>query len=437
MARSIGLGNYLTLGAGEAKGRGRERDSILADATEAVIGAVYLDGGHEACRTSVLRIFAVSLRDLAPGAQVKDPKTELQEWLQARGMPLPEYTVVRTDGAPHSQIFTVSCRVLALPERVQGAVVAPRNRQRRANRSRPSAMDKQGFRCGYIAVIGRPNVGKSTLINRIVGRKTSITSRKPQTTRPRILAIKNSAEYQAIFVDTPGIHLSTRRALNRLMNRAARGALEGVDLVVLVVEALRWTTVDSYILEQVARERTPLFLAVNKIDRLPARNELLPYLDRVSAEGHFAEIVPISAERGDNVERLLRLAVSQLPMAEAVFGRETVTDRSPRFIAAELVREKLTNRLGQEVPYQLAVNVDGYTERARLISIDATIWVERKGQKAIVIGNRGQVLKAVGEAARREMEAMLRRKVLLRLWVKVREDWSDNEAALHQLGYGG
>jgi GTP-binding protein Era len=298
-------------------------------------------------------------------------------------------------------------------------------------------MDEQAIRCGYIAVIGRPNVGKSTLVNRIVGRKFSITSRKPQTTRHRILGIKNSPDSQAIFVDTPGIHLSSRGALNRLMNRAARGALEGVDLVVLVVEALRWTGLDSYIREQVACEKAPLFLAVNKIDRLADRTELLPYLDQVSNEGRFGEIVPISAERGDNVERLLRLAVSQLPVAEAVFSRQIFTDRSPQFIAAEIIREKLTNRLGQEVPYQLTVNVEGYTERARLTCIDATIWVERKGQKAIVIGQKGQGLKAVGAAARRELEALLRRKVLLRLWVKVRKDWSDNEVLLQQLGYGG
>ena len=297
-------------------------------------------------------------------------------------------------------------------------------------------MAERAYRCGHIAVIGRPNVGKSTLVNRIVGRKLSITSRKPQTTRHRILGVRNSRDYQAIFVDTPGIHLGSRRALNRLMNRAARGALEGVSLVILVVEALRWTKLDSYIRAQVAQETTPLFLAVNKVDRVEDRDRLLPYLHEVSTEGAFAEIVPISAERGENVERLLHLAVSQLPVAEPVFSRQTVTDCSPQFLAAELIREKLTNRLGQEVPYQLTVSVEGYSERGRLTCIDATIWVERRGQKAIVIGDKGQGLKTVGAAARKELELLLQRKVFLRLWVKVREDWSDNEALLQQLGYG-
>lgn len=291
------------------------------------------------------------------------------------------------------------------------------------------------FRCGFVAIVGRPNVGKSTLLNCMLGQKLSITSAKPQTTRHRILGIKTGADFQVAYVDTPGIHPGARRALNRYMNRAADGSLTDVDEVIMVVEAGRWTEEDTGVAVRLRPLTAPVILAINKVDRVKPKTALLPYIDDVAGRGEFSEIVPICARRGDNVERLEELVVAGLPVGEPLFPEDQFTDRSERFIAAEFVREKLMRRLGQELPYRLSVEVERFSEGDRLIEVNAIIWVERKGHKAIVIGEQGRLLKTVGSEARQDMQRMFGKKVLLKLWTKVKEGWSDDERALQRMGY--
>jgi len=294
----------------------------------------------------------------------------------------------------------------------------------------------EGFRCGLCAVVGRPNVGKSTLVNALLGRKLSIVARKAQTTRHRILGVRSGAGFQAILVDTPGLHGRRDRALNRYLNRTAESAAAEVDVIVMVVEAPRWHEGDDRVLGTCSRARAPCILAVNKIDRLAGREALLPYLGACDARAEFVALVPISAHRGDNVEALLAEVVRRLPPGPALFPVEQYTDRPERFLAAESIREKLTWHLGEEVPHRLTVDVERWQERADgLVEIGATVWVERPGQKAIAIGRGGRVLKRVGAQARGDLEALLGRRVFLELWVKVKEGWTDDERLLRELGY--
>jgi GTPase len=284
------------------------------------------------------------------------------------------------------------------------------------------------FRSGFAALVGRPNVGKSTLLNALVGAKLSIVTPRPQTTRHRILGVLTLPEAQIAFVDTPGLHVKAARALNKAMNRTATAALEDADLVVLVVEALRWTGEDSLALERIVRAGRPVIAAVNKIDRVRGRVRLLPYLAELAAQHAFLAIVPVSALRGDNIEDLQRTIVAHLPRSPALFPDGELTDRGMSFRIAETIREKLTLELNQEVPYGIAVEVE------RLLTVDAAIWVDREGQKPIVIGARGERLKRVGRAARLALNEMLGRRLHLNLWVKVRENWADNARALRELG---
>jgi GTP-binding protein Era len=268
-----------------------------------------------------------------------------------------------------------------------------------------------------------------------VGQKFSITSRKAQTTRHRLLGIKTTANAQIIYVDTPGLHAGSGRALNRYMNRAASTALVGVDLILFLVEAGRWTDGDSHVLGRLAEAQAPVVVAVNKVDRITDKQALLPFIDELSARGEFLEVVPISALQGTNTERLEQILIDSLPETAALYDEDQFTDRSERFLAAELVREKLTERLGQELPYRLSVEIEAFQSDTDVLKIGAVIWVERSSQKGIVIGRQGRVLKAVGTEARKDMEALFERKVFLELWVKVKEGWSNDEQALQRLGY--
>lgn len=288
-------------------------------------------------------------------------------------------------------------------------------------------------RCGYIAIVGRPNVGKSTLLNRLLEQKISITARKPQTTRQTIIGIKTLEETQLVFVDTPGLHKDSKRALNRYMNKAASSMLGDVAVIVWVVDAGRWTEDDDWVLAKLKKMEKPVILAVNKIDRLADQNQLLPLVDKLSKKMHFAEIVPISAKNGTQVAELERVIAGYLPESEFFYDADQVTDRSERFIAAELIREKLFRNLGQELPYAVTVIIDKYQLQKEVLHIDATIWVERAGQKAIVIGKKGEQLKKIGTAARLDIEKMVDHKVFLQLWVKVKENWADDERALNSL----
>ena len=291
-----------------------------------------------------------------------------------------------------------------------------------------------GFRSGFAALVGRPNVGKSTLLNALVGKKLSIVTPRPQTTRHRIVGIVDLAQAQIAFVDTPGLHREARRALNKAMNRTASTALADADLNVLVVEPLKWTPEDELALASIARSGRPALVAVNKIDRVRPRGRLLPYLAELPRRHDFRAIVPVSALRGENLEELRQTIAAQLPESAPLYPRGELTDRSQTFRIAELIREKLTLELNQEVPYGIAVEVERVAEEGEQLAVDAAIWVDRNGQKPIVIGAQGARLKRVGRAARLAVNELLGRRVHLRLWVKVRENWADNARALRQLG---
>ncbi|WP_373510215.1 GTPase Era, partial [Thiocapsa sp.] len=259
-------------------------------------------------------------------------------------------------------------------------------------------------RCGTVAIIGRPNVGKSTLLNRLMGQKLAITSHKAQTTRHSILGIKTRAEGQILFVDTPGIHQRGANALNRYLNRAARTAIGDTDLALFVVEALRWTDEDAAALQAIATAGVPVIAAVNKVDRIPNKEDLLPYLQDFGQRHAFVDLIPISAANGDQVDVLELALLRALPEGEPVFPEDQVTDRSERFFAAELVREQLVQRYGEELPYRTTVEIERFEEAGGRYKINALIWVERQSQKAIIIGRQGEALKAAATQARLEMQ---------------------------------
>jgi GTP-binding protein Era len=298
-----------------------------------------------------------------------------------------------------------------------------------------SAAEPVPFHSGFAALVGRPNVGKSTLLNALVGQKVSIVTPRPQTTRHRILGIANLPAAQIAFVDTPGLHREGRRALNKAMNRTATAALEDADLVVLVVEAGQWTEGDELTLARIARARRPALVAVNKIDRVRPRERLLPYLAALGGRHGFLAMVPVSALKADNITDLRDTIAALLPVSPALYPADTVTDRGLPFRVAETVREKLTLELNQEVPYGIAVEVEQLADEPQgQLTVDAAIWVDREGQKPIVIGARGERLKRVGRSARLALNELLGRRVHLNLWVKVRENWADSARALRQLG---
>ena len=290
-------------------------------------------------------------------------------------------------------------------------------------------------RCGYVAIVGRPNVGKSTLLNHILGQKLAITSRKPQTTRHNMLGIKTEGEIQAVYVDTPGLHKNNEKALNRYMNRSASTALKDVDVVVFVVDRMRWTDEDQLVLEKVQYVKCPILLAVNKSDRLEDKSELLPHLNWLAEQLPQAEIVPISALLGQNLDTLEKLVGERLPESEHFYPEDQITDRSSRFLAAELIREKIMRQLGAELPYQITVEIEEFKQEGRILHIHGLILVERDGQKKIIIGDKGERIKRIGQEARKDMETMFDSKVMLNLWVKFKGGWSDDERALRSLGY--
>jgi len=294
---------------------------------------------------------------------------------------------------------------------------------------------RKDFRCGFIALVGRPNVGKSTLLNRLIGQKISITSRRPQTTRHRIIGIKSLENAQLIYVDTPGLHRYSGRAMNRHMNRTATLALQDVDVVVFLVEGLRWTPDDELVLTELERLDCPVILAVNKVDLIAGKETLLPGLQDLSRKRLFTDVIPLSARKGDNVDQLETCVEALLPVGEPFFPEDQVTDRSERFLVAERIREKLFRKLTKELPYGLSVEVEHFRRERYTLHIHALIWVERQSQKSIVIGKQGAVLREVGQQARIEIEKMLESKVNLKLWVKVKEGWADDERALKSLGY--
>lgn len=291
--------------------------------------------------------------------------------------------------------------------------------------------------CGLVAIVGRPNVGKSTLLNSLLGQKISITSRKPQTTRHRILGILTERNKQAILLDTPGLHVDEKRAINRLMNRAASSSIAEVELVMFLVEGTKWTKDDELVLQKIKNANVACVLVINKIDNVQDKEELLPHLQKLGALYDFKQIIPISASKGDNVDKIQQLCFESLPKSEFWFPEDYVTDRSSRFMASEIIREKLMRFTGDELPYSTTVEIEQFKQDEKgILHINALILIERKSQKRMVIGNKGERLKTIGQEARRDMEDMFGQKVFLETWVKVKSGWADDERALRSLGYG-
>jgi GTP-binding protein Era len=291
------------------------------------------------------------------------------------------------------------------------------------------------FRAGHVAIVGRPNVGKSTLVNALVGRKVTIVAPKPQTTRHRILGVVNRPEAQLVLVDTPGLHESARRVMNQYMNRVAISSSQDADVILFVIEAMRFTEEDEWVWERVRGLKQPLFLVINKVDRVYPKEELLPFLEQMVERIPASGVVPISAQSADNLDRLVSLVGARLPVCPPLFAADVLTDRDEPFHAAEIVREKLTLKLREELPYGINVQIERFAEEGGRVMINAVIWVERAGQKAIVIGQGGERLKEIGRLARIELNDLWQRSVHLELWVKVKENWADSEMALRQFGY--
>lgn len=303
------------------------------------------------------------------------------------------------------------------------------------NQDQASSIENQ--HCGFIAIVGRPNVGKSTLLNHILGQKISITSRKPQTTRHRIMGVDTDGDYQAIFVDTPGLHIEEKRAINRLMNRAANSSLSDVNLVFFLVDGTHWTADDEMVLNKLRAANFPTVLCVNKVDKVKDRTMVMSHMQEMTDKMEFIDVVPISAKLGKNIDVLRKHVRNHLPKAKHHFPEEYVTDRSQRFMASEIVREKLMRFTGDELPYSVTVEIErfDYNPDTDGFHINALILVERSGQKKMVIGKAGEKIKTIGREARLDMEELFGRKVYLETWVKVKSGWADDERALRSLGY--
>lgn len=299
--------------------------------------------------------------------------------------------------------------------------------------------DNDCSRCGYAAIVGRPNVGKSTLLNQLLGTKLCITSRKPQTTRHTILGIKTEGQTQCVFVDTPGLHDNQQNTMNRLMNRSVNTVIQDVDVVIFVVDSLLWNDADRRVLDLLKTIQVPVILVINKIDKIDKKEKLLPHLQMLSEQvlankKGFEKIIPVSAFSQNDMELLFTELTPLLPEAKLLYSEDELSDRSERFFMSEIVREKIMRQLGDEVPYNTAVEIERHENKPHIVEIDALILVEREGQKRMIIGNQGLRLKQIGEQARKDMEIMLDKKVLLKLWVKVKRGWSDDLRALHSLG---
>ena len=289
--------------------------------------------------------------------------------------------------------------------------------------------------CGLVAIVGRPNVGKSTLINHILGQKISITSRKPQTTRHRLLGIKTTDKAQIVFVDTPGLHLGVDKALNRYMNKTVSAVIRDVDLILFMIDANKWTEEDDKVLENICNSSVPAFLVLNKTDKISDKEKLLPFMETLMTKHDFDEIIPISALKSKGIDQLESLVIKALPLGTYLFPEDQLTDKNSRFLAAEFVREKITRQMGDELPYEVNVEIEEFKTLNGVLHISALILVEREGQKKILIGKNGSSLKLIGTEARKEMELLFDAKVMLNLWVKVKSGWSDDERALRSLGY--
>ena len=295
-------------------------------------------------------------------------------------------------------------------------------------------------KCGTVSIIGRPNVGKSTLLNHLVGYKLSAIANKPQTTRTNIRGIvteldkKDDSGYQLIFTDTPGIHLNSKNLLNRTLNSEAVAAVEDVDAIIMIVEALKWTDEDDFVLSRLKHTNKPVILLLNKVDRVQEKDRLFPYLEKVGAKRKFTEIIPVSASKGINTDIVIESLLKIVPESDFIYPEDHITDKSVRFICGELIREQLVLNLHEELPYTTAVEIEVFEETDKLVTIEVVIWTDRKNQKGIIIGKKGETLKRIGQSARRSLEEFLMKKVMLKQWVKVEENWQNNPRHLNELG---
>ena len=296
-------------------------------------------------------------------------------------------------------------------------------------------MTETDQRCGYIAIVGRPNVGKSTLLNHILGQKLSITSRKPQTTRHKLLGIKTTDDTQYIYVDTPGLHQGHKKAINRYMNRAVTTAIQDVDVVVFMIEKLQWLPEDEQVAKHLAQIKCPVVLVINKVDTIDDKEQLFPHMQDLMERLNIQEVVPVSALQNQNLDRLEEIVRGYLPKGIHFFPEDQITDRSSRFLAAEIIREKIMRQLGDELPYQMTVEIESFSYEGKILHIHALILVERDGQKRILIGEKGDRIKKIGQQAREDMQVLFDSKIMLKTWVKVKSGWSDDERALRSLGY--
>ena len=296
-------------------------------------------------------------------------------------------------------------------------------------------MNEDKTKSGLVSIIGRTNVGKSTLLNQLIEKKVSITSRKPQTTRFRVLGIKTKDLCQAVIIDTPGYHRGHKRALNKYMNKVALSAMTGIDILVFVVEALKWKEEDQFLLHKILKGLNKVILVINKIDKLKQKERLLPYIDQLTDKHDFMDIIPISALKGNNIKRLEKSILTNLPTAEYLYPEEQTTDMTEKFLISETIREKCIARVGQEIPYRITVTIDQFEEKGLILFISATLYVEKKSQKGILIGLGGKNLKSIGTSSRKELERTFQKKVMLKLWVKVKKNWTDNETIMQSMGY--
>ena len=296
-------------------------------------------------------------------------------------------------------------------------------------------MSQQNKKSGYISIVGKTNVGKSTLLNEILGQKVSITSRKPQTTRHRLLGIKTIEDSQMIFIDTPGFHKDHKRALNQYMNKVASSAMKGVDVLIYVIEGLNWTEEDQELIDQIPEGYQNSILVINKIDKIEQKDDLLPFIKSMSELNNFSDIIPLSALKKQNLPTLVNSILLKIPEGDHIYPMDQVADVSERFLASEVIREKCITRVGDELPYRISVSIEKFKEEDKIRHIDATLFVEKNSQKGMLIGSSGSKLKSIGTAARLELEEILETKVMLNLWVKVKRGWTDDEAMLSTMGY--
>lgn len=437
IAQRIDLASAMRLGEGEARSGGRTRPSILADGVEALIGAAFLDGGFEAARAVIRQLYGALLDDAPVAGLDKDPKTASRSYSRPTGIrcrPTPWWVRPARHTARRSRSNAWSHRTgFVRPGWVRTGALPSRRPPGKRYRSCADRIGAMSFHCGTVAIVGRPNVGKSTLLNRLIGQKLAITSRRPQTTRHALRGLLTTELAQFVFVDTPGFQTRHGGAMNRTLNRTVRDTLADVDVTLLVLAAGTLGDEDEEVIALLPAERA-IVVAVNKLDTQAGPQAVLPFLARLQARLPRATLVPVSAKTGKGKAQLLAALQAHLPEQPAIFPADALTDRDERFLAAELIREKLFRAVGEEVPYGSAVQIDDFKEDGRLRRIHASILVDRPGHKLILLGPRGERLKAIATAARIDMEKLFDGKVYLEVWIKVKSGWTESAASLRQLG---